>query len=187
MKKLLVIAIAIISVAALVSCGASPRNQSGFSTTSSVQGATQFASLGIPTENSYIYTTPDYTCDSALTAAGINLSGLFAGGLTGRTIKDFNMSLFIDSTYKQAMLYMYFEFNEVSDSYRYILTSTGTISVNNGLIQITFTDGNNISFIGNPSTAGNGAISAIIQDANISAAFASGTPFVLAQIPTATK
>ncbi len=187
MKKLLMVAIVIVSVATLVSCGAASRNQTGLATKSSDLGATQFASLGMSIDNAYIYTTPDYNCDSALTAAGINLTGIFPGGLSGRTVKDFNMSLFIDSAYKQAYIYMYFEFNETSDAYRYILTSSGAISVSGGLMQITFTDGSNIAFTSSPSTAGNGAIVVNMQDSASSVAFATNTQFVLSQIPTATK
>ncbi|MCX6112037.1 MAG: hypothetical protein NTY22_01955 [Proteobacteria bacterium] len=188
MKKVLTIAIAIMTVATLISCGASSRAQSGL-TKASTQGQDQFSSLtGVKTDSMYIYSTAEFTCNAQLTAANINLAGLFGTNVTSRTVTDFSMSLFIDSTYKQSFIYMVFEFaDEVGTPYLYDLISTSPVVINGTSMTIYFTDGTQIVLTTLPGSTTN-VINVVIQDSGVSVPFANGTPFTLTQTPAvATK
>ena len=183
MKKLLVMAIAILSVATLISCGASSQTRNGFNNTkSSEQGANTFKALsGIDPANAYIYATPDYSCNAAVTAANINIAGLFSADVAAKTITDFNMALFMDAAYKQALLFIYFEFaDSAGQGFRSEIKNASSIVVNGGNIQITFVDGSNVNFTSTPTSSG---ILASIQDSGIGVPFASGTLFTLIQTP----
>jgi hypothetical protein len=185
MKKLFTIALAVMTVATLVSCGASPQARQGF--TKAVQNANDaMTTVDGTTTAGYVYATAEVATTAQLTAIGVNLAGLIDPTWASKPISSFSMAVIIDATNTKALLAIALEFEGDDQPYGINLPSTGTITNKNGLMQINFTDGGlPIALTSTPGTlAGSTTILMNIRDAAMTVQFATNTPFTLIQTPT---
>ena len=186
MKRLLIMtAVVIVSVAALISCGANPQGRTGFSKTKASDQATKTAATvtGLPENSFYVYSTLEAKCSADLTSMGIDLNGILDPAYAARPIKSFSMGLAVNVNLKQAFLSMLFEFEGDDNVYMIELTTSGTPVINNTMMQMLFVDGSQIALTSTSGIAAS-AINVNIQDSGYPVIFASNTALALVQAPT---
>ncbi|MEI6093715.1 MAG: hypothetical protein WCQ47_08600 [bacterium] len=186
MNRLLKIVVAIISVATIVSCGASSaRTLGGFKNTKATDAAIKSNPSGQPAESFYVYATTEATCATDLAAMNINLSGILSPAYASRPIKSFSLALSVSSTLKLAYITMIFAFEGDDTDYLLQLTTSGTPVINNTMMQMQFVDNTQIALTAN-SGVPSSTISVTIQDSGYPVIFANNTPLTLIQVPTTT-
>ena len=186
MKRLLIMtAVVIVSVAALISCGANPQGRTGQKKTPASDQAIKTAATvsGLSENSLYVYSSLEANCTADLVAMGIDLNGILDPAYASRQIKYFNMGLAIDSTRTQAFLSMLFQFEGDNNMYMLELVTSGALVINNTMMQMLFVDGTQIALT---STGGinSSVINVNIQDSGYPAIFANSTALTLVQVPT---
>lgn len=183
MKKLLTVAIAVMTVATLVSCGAQPQDRQGFSKAADKATETMTTLNGTEASDNYIYDTGAITTNADLAKININLAGLLGDQFATTPITYFGMAVVINSANTEALLVISFETEDNVYEIKPI-PSVGTITHKNGQMLINFSDEyGTLMLTGTPASAT--AVKVNIKDPRSSIYFAQGTPLTLKQVPKA--